>query len=308
MDVTLLASSPLMKQLLQLDHEALHTVKNEHGLWGISALQSTDSAKLPEPMAQKQKNIVFLDEFSQLQQAFAQQTGSPLTPLKGLSLLPEIYGSTLQRPMTDMDVYTQLPERLFTDVFTRAGYQLQNERKWRYNKHKFLFKKQHPLMELNFEVHTDLVPRTQPFAWQLDVEGRLAKDEEFLYLCFHWAEQHTCLKLFWLFDLYFFIQKNPLDSQKLWNKAVQLKITSSLLAAHWALKNCFQVELLQNISNRYALKSFLLRNILTPLILTRIHQKRFTYLVLKQLLKDEFYKNVVYTFLWIKHKYQKPSL
>ena len=158
-------------------------------------------------------------------------------------------------------------------------------------------------MHITCEVHTELIPRNSPFPWTLDDQGRLAKDEEFLYLCYHWGEQHTCLKLFWLFDLYFYVQKNNFDSKALWKKSEQLKIKSSLLAAHWALKNCFHVSLLPNIPGHYFWKSFLLQKLLTPTTLTHIHDQRGKYLLLKHLLKDQFRSQLAYNFLWLRYKY-----
>jgi hypothetical protein len=159
------------------------------------------------------------------------------------------------------------------------------------------------LTEIICEVHTDLVPTSSPFPWSIDEDGKLAKDEEFLYLCYHWGEQHTCLKLFWLFDLYFYSQKNHLDCEALWLKAKQLRITSSLLAAHWALQNCFRVSLLQDHQFSPRWKSVLFKKILTPSTLIHIHDKRGIYLFLKHLLKDRLSTQLAYNVLWLRHKY-----
>ncbi len=277
-------------------------VQSEHALWGLKELSFLGNDQRQQAL-QVQKNILFLDEFSQLNQKFVKQTGSPLTPLKGLSLLHEIYSKNLSRSMTDMDIYTKLPEALFTKTLMDAGFVPVLEKKWRFNRHKFLFKKQHALTEIVCEVHTDLVPRAHPYPWTIDTQGKLAKDEEFLYLCYHWAEQHTCLKLFWLFDLFFYVQKNPMDSEILLAKAKQLKITSSLLAAHWALQNCFRTPLLQNIPLHYRWKSFLFKKILTPATLAHIHDRRGIYLILKHLLKDQFSSQLAYNWLWLRYKY-----
>ena len=297
-----LNSTPLFKELNRLSSEQSAKIHGEHALWGLKELSFVNSSD-QEHAIQVQKNILFLDEFEKINLEFYRKTNSFLTPLKGLSLQTELYGKTLSRPMTDMDVYTQLPEEVFTRILQGLGYRFQSEKKWYFNKHKFLFKKQHSLLEFTCEVHTELVPRGKPLAWITDQRGRLAKDEEFLYLCYHWGEQHTCLKLFWLFDLYFYKLKYPLDSKILLQKAEKLEITSSLLAAHWALHNCFQIQLLKNLPANFGWKSFLFKKILTPQTLANIHNKRATYLLLKHLMKDRLYKQLVYNFLWFRHKY-----
>ncbi len=296
-----LSSSPLLRMLNSLRSEQSAQILAEHSLWGLKELSFKDDSG--QRTAQLQKNIIFLDEFAKLNKAFFGQTNTYLTPLKGISLLTEIYGKSLNRPMTDIDVYTKLPEAIFKKIFLELGYEYQQETKWRFNQHKFLFRKQHKLFEITCEVHTELVTSPAPYSWQIDEYGKLAKDEEFLYLCYHWAEQHTCLKLFWLVDLYFFSQKYQLNEQVLWAKAKQLNITSSLLAARWALKNCFQIEITKSAPAKYYWKSFIFEKLLTPNTLAHIHETRGIYLVLKHLLKDSFYKQLIYNFLWLRQRY-----
>lgn len=295
-------SSPLLFELSQLNSEQALIAQNEHALWGLRELSFLGAA-VDQQSTQMQKNILFLHEFAKLNSEFITQTGSPLTPLKGLSLLGQIYGKNLNRSMTDMDFYTKLPESVFAKILLNLGYEPVIEKKWRFNQHKYLFRKQHALTEIVCEVHTDLIPSSAPFPWQMSEEGFLAKDEEFLYLCYHWGEQHTCLKLFWLFDLYFYTQKYPLPSEALWEKAQRLKITSSLLAAHWALQNCFNVTLLQNEKHRNHWKSYFFQRLLVPSNLVHLHNRRSAYLLLKHLLKDQIQKLLTYNLLWLRYKY-----
>ena len=302
LDVLSTESSPLLFELSQLNGKQSTIIQNEHALWGLKELSFLGTGERQQAL-QVQKNILFLDEFAQLNKKFLQQTNSLLTPLKGLSLLHQIYSKNLSRSMTDMDVYTALPEAVFTKILQGSGFVPVLEKKWRFNRHKFLFKKQHALTEIVCEVHTDLVPRSIVYPWKIDTQGKLAKDEEFLYLCYHWAEQHTCLKLFWLFDLFYYCQKNSMEPQLLLDKARQLKITSSLLAAHWALQNCFRVTLLPSIPKGYRGKSLLFKNLLTPSTLTNIHNRRGRYLLLKHLLKDQLSAALAYNWLWMRHRF-----
>ncbi len=299
-----LETAPLVLELKKLNPESLHSIQAEHALSSLKELTFLESSENLQT-SQLQKNILFLDEFEKLRLSFKNQTNTALTPLKGLSLLTNIYRKTLSRSMTDMDVYTHLPEDRFTPLLKEQGYEPQAEIKWRYNQHKYLFKKQHALLDITCEVHTQLIPRQKPYLWSLDEQGRLLPDEEFLYLCYHWAEQHTCLKLFWLFDLYFYTQKCHFDPSNLWNKAEQLQMTSSLLAAHWALKNCFHINLLKGVPSVMSWRSLWLKKILTPSGLTHIHQRRPTYLLLKHLLKDRLSDHLFYNFGWIFYQLKK---
>jgi hypothetical protein len=105
-------SSPLLYELSKLNSEQSARIQNEHGLWGLKQL-SFLNPKQAQPAHPAHKNILFLDEFSQLNVMFLRETKSPLTPLKGLSLLSDLYSKSLNRPMTDIDVYTKLPEATF---------------------------------------------------------------------------------------------------------------------------------------------------------------------------------------------------
>ena len=247
-----------------------------------------------------QKNILLLDEYNNIQQQFHKKFSQKLTPLKGLSLLKKIY-SLGERALTDMDIYTTIPSQNFELFFKGLGYHLKNENRWRFNKHKWIFSKSTPLIEFTFEVHNQLLPQDFDWKWSLNAEGELNPDEEFLYLSAHWAQQHTCLKLFWLFDLYLFAKKQKIQiNDDLLIKAKSLQIESSLFATKVALEKNF--DFLITDKDFKITGNALLPYLLQPQSITYLYRDRWRYLLLKHLLKDTLYKSLSYDFLWIKYQ------
>lgn len=302
-------TSPLVELLFDLPEVELRSLAQEHGLGGLlSRFQSqfrdelTKNDFLKTRQQLLQKNILFLDEFKKINAESARKFGFGFTPLKGLSLLQTIH-ELGERPLTDMDLYTRLTEKQFTEFFTSFGYQVVSEKKWFYNHHKWVFSKKTPLLDFTVEVHTQLLPQDKHHTWSLDKDARLAKDEEFLYLCAHWAQQHTCLKLFWLFDLHLYCQKNPeVWTKNLWKKANELKITQSLLAAFWALHLNFNGSYLPKTPPQ---GSALLPLLMRPESLLYLHKNRVKYLLLKHLLKDSLIDSISYDLQWTQFQLEK---
>ncbi len=293
------ALPPLLQYWQTQTPAAREQLCQEHGLYGIwSRYGLTSPADHLKTL--KHRNLLFLTDYYFLQQNALEKTGTSLVPLKGLSLLRNIY-NLHERPLTDMDVYTSMSPEVFLPFFANEGYVLQNEIKWKYTQHKYVFFKKTEFIDLTLEVHTQLIVRDEPWLPVLTSDGCLQKDDEFLYLCYHWAEQHTCLKLFWLFDLYLYWQKNSAQLSHVWEKAERLQLTPSLLAAYWALKNAFNLELPQHPTvNSY--RSRTLARHLSCEKMFWLHQRRWTYLTLKFLLKPSLKDNIAYNFLWLENK------
>jgi hypothetical protein len=305
-----LQHKPLIEFLMDFPENELRTVAQEHAIAGLLAqfenMFSETSTKvefLKQRQQQMQKSILLLDEFSTLQQQFNKKFAQPLTPLKGLSLLKKIYALG-ERALTDMDVYTNVLPQDFESFFKNMGYTIKQEKKWHFNQHKWVFTKSSPLIEFVLEVHTQLLPQDLEWKWSVNAAGELAADEEFLYLTAHWAQQHTCLKLFWLLDLYFFAQKQKVFiNTELINKARKLQIESSLAAAAVALEANFDLVIAD--SDWKKTQNPLLAYLMRPSSLTYLYRDRFRYLLLKHLLKDRFYQSLSYDLLWVKHQIDK---
>lgn len=277
----------------------------EHGLCGLLSHTSfyfcekaTQDLFLQTYQKQLLKNILFLDEFTKINASLFKKEGVFFTPLKGLSLLKTIY-ELGDRPMTDMDVYTKLPSHQFIPFLEIEGYQLKKEKKWHFNQHKWVFNKPTSTLDFTLEVHTKLLPQDSHDSWPTESEGRLHNEDEFLYLVAHWAQQHTCLKLFWLFDIYFYQKKHQLIfNASLWDKAQKLSMTNSLKAAAYALESNFQIK---NASPKDE-SSSLLSYLMSPHHLLHLSKHRFKYLLLKHLLKDSAWDGITYDVLWLKDR------
>ncbi|MBY0385686.1 nucleotidyltransferase family protein [bacterium] len=303
----MISNTPLLEFLMDLPEKELRAVAQEHAIGGLLAQfqnvfseQETQSEFLKNRQLQMQKNILFVDEFNNIQKQFYKKFSQRLTPLKGLSLLKKIY-SLGERALTDMDLYTTIPAKDFEIFFRDLGYHLKNESKWYFNKHKWVFSKTSPLIDFTVEVHSQLLPQDIHWKWTINSDGELSPDEEFLYLTAHWAQQHTCLKLFWLFDLYFFAHKqNIIITDGLLQKAKELQIESSLWAAKVALEENFDLSILDK--NLKVSHNPLLPYLLQPESLAYLYRDRWRYLLLKHLLKDNLYKSLSYDSLWMKHQ------
>jgi hypothetical protein len=309
---TSLETSPLFTFLLALPEVDLRELSEEHGLGGLFARfykqfqdEKTKNLFLKSRQQILQKNILFLDEFSRLNKKACAELGRPLTPLKGLSLLQTVHDLG-ERQMTDMDLYLHLPAENLIPFFQKDGYHLSKEKKWYFNNHKWVFHKTTPLLDFTVEVHTQLLPQDQKRIWETDASGRLLPEEEFLYLCAHWGQQHTCLKLFWLMDLYFFCLKHPhLDLDSLWKKAKKFHVHRSLAAAYWALKFNFNFDFSTQIEAKP--QSPLLQLLMQPKNLTYLFKNRWRYLLLKHLLKDSFYEAISYDVKWLRFQVEKNA-
>lgn len=300
-------TTPLIEQLLDLPESELRLLAMEHGIAGLLSHSNgyfgereTQDLFLKTYQQQLLKNILFLDEFKKINQNFYQKTGIHLTPLKGLSLLQTIY-EIGDRPMTDMDVFTSVSPERFFPVFQMQGYKFQKEKTWYFNKHKWVFIKKTETLDFTLEVHIQLLPQDKHWKWNTLSNGRLDIEDEFLYLVAHWAQQHTCLKLFWLFDLYFYVRKNSIIfSKELWQKAHQLRITQSLVAVAWALELNFKMEIPKNIP--WDQQSPLFSRLMSAESLLSLPHNRINYLILKHYLKETFWDGVSYDFLWLKSR------
>lgn len=300
-------TAPLIEQLLDLPESELRLLATEHGIGGLLSHSNnyfgereTQDLFLKTYQQQLLKNILFLDEFKKINKEFYLKIGTYLTPLKGLSLLQNLYAIG-DRPMTDMDIYTSTSPDLFIPFFQMQEYELQKEKKWYFNKHKWVFIKKTATLDFTLEVHTQLLPQDQHWQWNILSDGHLKSEDEFLYLVAHWAQQHTCLKLFWLFDLYFYIRKHPHHfSKDLWQRAHQLQITKSLMAAAWALELNFKIDIAQHIS--WKQQSPLFSRLMSPQNLLFLPHNRVIYLLLKHYLKETFWDGFSYDFLWLKDR------
>jgi Uncharacterised nucleotidyltransferase len=300
-------STPLIEQLLDLPEAELRLLATEHGIAGLLSHSNsyfgereTQDLFLKTYQQQLLKNILFLDEFKKINQNFYQKMGTSLTPLKGLSLLQTLY-EIGDRPMTDMDVYTPIAANRFIPFFQMQGYELKKEKTWYFNQHKWVFIKKTETLDFTLEVHTQLLPQDRHWKWSLRSDGRLDEEEEFLYLVAHWAQQHTCLKLFWLFDLYFFARKNPhIFRNELWQKAQHLRMTQSLAAAAWALELNFKMEVPKHIP--WDQQSPLFSRLMSSRSLLFLPQNRILYLILKHYLKETFWEGITYDVLWAKNR------
>ncbi len=221
-----------------------HIFLNEHALWG--ALKST-----AQDIKAKQKenliiNLLYKSEFENLKSHLEKINSSIIVPLKGLALIDTLYDNSSQRKMSDVDLYVpDLTPADLQNLLPSLGYQKVKEQKWKANRHKVSYEVQRPLAPLTFEFHFQLYNHSD-YSPQLINKTKsiyLSKEDELAYLCYHLAEQHNFIKLFWLYDICLYLKKysSHINEVKLLKIAKQLNIERSVSCCLFVCQKYFNV-------------------------------------------------------------------
>jgi len=245
-----------------------------------------------------QRNLIYLEEYAQLNETCKSHDIPPFIALKGLSLLQRVH-SLGERSLTDIDVY-QDSKNLdkIHEVLKLNGYQHVSEKKWQANNHKYPFKKTVMGLEVTLELHTKLFfnqdEQFSPPTISNGVMTILAPDIEIVYLSAHLVHQHTFLKLFWLLDLYQITKNNP----TVWNEnsfslAKKFRVKTSLTAVGFCLRNLFG-QAVKVDAHFLPMKYFL-----TWSTLIKINESRIKYLFMKHASKDSFGDALSYDLRWL---------
>lgn len=306
--------TPLLEFLFDQDSKDFIALAQEHGidslLWNYrSSLKNPEIERslLKAHQTNLQKNILFLHAYEELNQLTHRDWGWTWIPLKGLSLLNTIYPLG-DRPLTDIDLYTDKNISDLAPWLKNQGYLPFEEKKWLWINHKFVFVKKTPLLDITIELHTQLYVRKEKIIPELGPSQRLTPCDEFLYLSYHWAEQHTCLKLFWLWDLYFYWQTYKTQIQDtLWDKAESYQLKTSLQAVYYALTQNFSIDDFPP-PPADSMSSLLLKKLMQPEPLFTLHQNRKKYLLLKHLVRDSLWASLRYNSLWALQEFEKNLL
>lgn len=235
--------------------------------------------------------------------------------MKGFALLGDIYEDWGARFASDVDFLVSTNELgCLHDILLSQGFELAKEKKWIANNFKYTFQKKTEILELTFEVHTKLF-------WHVEDRKRktvespwvpgfsvLQREEQLLHLCGHLGFQHTFLKLFWLIDVDRFVSKykEQINWDYFWQLAREDKLLmSSFMCLYLVLpeeKLWSSSRLFESKTFILQFKIFLLKKIISPRFLMDPHKKKIRYLLVKNLIKDNFRENILYWFYWLKSK------
>jgi len=285
----------------------------EHGLLGAVYQKHSDS--LPEFI----KHVYY--------EAYRRQLGSNLyyesllktlfsdpraqnlnvTVLKGMSLLKRLYTDRGTRNMADVDLLVA-PEDLKStiELFYAHGYRQVLSPKWERNQFKTLFHKENETGEWVFELHLKLFYQEKSrFSWALEPFEKenewvgnlssLKKEDQFVHLVGHLAEQHTFLKLSWLVDLDRWLRKHAdkMDWDRVQFLCESLRLTRSLDASFYALSTHLETPIPRAFGSVWS-------PLLTSEFLISPKSERLRYFTLKHLLKNSMVDSILYDYQWAK--------
>ncbi len=299
-------SNNLSAFLLKQGDAARFDLINHHALWGFTY---KNWSKFFAPLKDEAKKV-YLKQW--LQNQTYQKVLKDLIPqilkidesllvLKGMNHLDDLYKEDIAiRFMSDIDLLVD-PKKMeqIKDLFESLGFIKNTESKWFGDKHKMEFQKVIDGVSITIELHTKLFYHLEHFtfekekkdngSWQLKLEERL------VFLCTHYAFQHTMLKLYWFIDIALLIEMYPnID----WNRCKEI-------AKNWQVKQSFLYTI--GAINQFwnpiapALKGRF-QSLISEELIWNKNQRSIRYLLAKNLFKDSITTNLRYSLLWLVRK------
>jgi len=285
-------------------HERFSQLCHEHHINGLLyyhyAEFRKESALKNHWLQQWHRNEVLEDQLKNLSTLLEKENIKP-TLLKGLSLLGTIYQDYGSRFMSDIDLLCSKQEKeKIESSLIELGYQLLQTERWSANSHKSEWNKQQNGIEITIELHTklyyhvELNTKTETIGSHLPGYTRLGLEDELIFLCTHYAFQHTYLKNFWLYDIYFFIQKyhQDIDWKVIEKKSKYYQVKKATFSCLYLVEREFDIQTLKHRNN-------LLELLLTKNFLWSNNRRNLHYLIIKHLVKDSFIKALGYDINWM---------
>ncbi len=254
------------------------------------------------------QNKLFFKELKILTSIFEKE-GIKISVLKGFSLLDDIYTDWGARSTSDIDILIE--QNNFSEakkIIQNNGYREINEYKWKGNCFKVLFEKKISLLTVTIELHHQLFwhnkfINSNPRKSTSKIEATfLSLEDQLIHLCGHLAFQHNYLKLFWLFDIKYFVEKyqNQISWDLFWKRAEENKLIVSCQLT---------LSLISKKNYKYSsLKLVLLTRLCDKNYLLNPRNYFIKYYLIKFLLKDNLIDNFIYIFNYpIKKKITSQS-
>jgi hypothetical protein len=227
--------------------------------------------------------------------------------LKGAGLLLRYYPDLGARKISDIDLLIEHKNRArFEKIFQSLGFVNVAEPAWWGDGHKSTWEKRVAGECLVLELHWQLFYGNR-MNWQEDRmeclqqfrQIKLLRPElEFCYLVAHYATQHNFQKLYWLYDLHLYVQKEKLDWNLVNQLAGQLGVKRAVQMVLFLLHQEFGMEVTGGFRPAWW------QRILSRAVY--IEGKRsFAYWSLKHLSKDSLGLAFTYDFLWFFHQVKK---
>lgn len=235
------------------------------------------------------------------------------TLLKGAQLLTDLYQDTGSRFMSDVDIL--IDKQNYNDwkeLLLSSGYHSLELPIFIGNDFKSQWIKSIGNIEINLELHTKLFFHLKRENWNLTNSAitpftQLSVEDTFLHLCGHLAFQHTFLKLYWLFDIYFYIEKhgNEMNWDEVKSKSKNYHLYQSICMCLWCLYKYFDLE--KSFVEAFKLdQPHWWQKYLTVDFLLCPDEKKIDYFLIKHATKDHLMEAFRYDLTWFLHyKIQK---
>lgn len=281
-----------------------------HHLLGHVYLRTQDKIYYPYWKSQLNRNSLAKEELKQIGQDLAAEN-IKVYLLKGFSLMGEIYKDWGERFVSDIDLLISHDELWkLTDILKMYGYHKKKETKWLANRYKHVFIKKTEDISLSIEIHTQLFWHSslniKDKAQTASVHGfyQLSRENQLIHLCGHLAFQHHYSKLFWLMDIFKYVDRfrEKIDWSLFWQQAQKANLYKS---CYFTLFLCQKMGLnIQTILYRAPKKKKLSIALLKKLVdFSYLYnpQKHFLKVgIIKLVIKDSIFDNLRYAYAWIK--------
>lgn len=287
---------------------------NEHHLNGLFYHHYQQGSGLSQYKKQWIHNQVILEELEHIN-LLAKKFNITATILKGAHLLLDLYTDLGSRFLSDIDIL--IPVNTIEQwelLLEKLGYKVLFQKTFHGNNFKQEWCKTIGEIEINIEVHTKLFFHLKKENWLLSSTHfsnltKLSTEDLFLHLCGHLAFQHTFLKLYWVFDIYFYYKQYFKDFN--WDllkaKSKSLGLFRSVQMCLWILNEHFGEKIDIKIIRIFEIdRNMWWKKILTVDFLIEPLANKNIYFILKHATKDHLTTALRYDISWLYHyKIQK---
>lgn len=282
---------------------------NEHHVDGLFYHHYHLAEGLNQYKKQWIHNQVIIQELEAINH-LAKKIDTTATILKGAHLLLDIYPDLGSRFLSDID-FLIFPQDMckWDSLFRELGFEPIFQETFHGNNFKQEWCKKIGEIEINIEIHTKLFFHLESENWQLSPTTfsnlfKLSSEDLYIHLCGHLASQHTFLKLYWLFDIYFYHQKHSpdMDWAKLKAKSIELGLYRSVQMCIWILRKHFGLEIEKKIVTLFEIdNNKWWHSLLTIDFLIEPYSKKISYFLIKHATKDQINSALRYDLTWFYH-------
>ncbi len=293
-------SSQVMKEISKLSAEDRVITLREQGIESFYEyhIQRSTASHLKENRNRNALLLAFAEDVTKVLNA----RGIEFAFLKGIILLDEIYPSLEDRFLSDIDLL--IPNEDFEsaiDILKSFGEVIHfSKGSWVGDAHKVEIEYRSRFgLDITLELHNKLYwhrnHRSHNIVKAKGKLPRLEYTEHLIYLIYHYAFQHNCQKLYWLFDIIEFYKKyrNEINWDYFNNQIVELGILRCSLFVKKIVKGEFAIDILE-IKGRTVLP-------LMHSYMLSADQRSLYYLFLKFALKDKvIHQGFFYLIKWLR--------